>query len=148
MTIDRTQGDIKLILGEDGVDIDLRGGQPIMDTGIGNAVILSLLTEGGWAPDGLLEPTARFGGRFMAETRKPLQASRLAALQNAAIADLEWMMAEGVASNIQVIVRNPEHRRLEVAVMVWPPGQDAQVVLLSKYGQNWTSQELDPNALR
>ena len=45
MSFDAYQGDPKVFIDEDGAYLIFRNGQPVMDAGVENATIMSLLTE-------------------------------------------------------------------------------------------------------
>ena len=47
--IDPYQGDPKIILTENGATLKFVGGQPVMDRGLENFALISLLTKTGWA---------------------------------------------------------------------------------------------------
>jgi hypothetical protein len=45
---DRTQGDPKITMENDGADLVFRGGQPVMDSGLENAILISLFSGAEW----------------------------------------------------------------------------------------------------
>jgi phage gp46-like protein len=142
----KTVGDPEMVLTPDGMDLVYKGGQPVMDGGIGNAVLVTLLSEE-WVANPLVRSPMRLGGKFLEATKKAITVSALNEMRVAAIADLQWMIDEKVASKIDVVVSNPKHDRIEVVVIVKPPAGDLKILQISKYGPNWVSQALDPRSL-
>lgn len=140
MPASRTQGDLKLLLTEEGVDLDFNGGQPTMDPGLGTAVILTLLSASGWAGNALLPASQQVGGNFEEVINQPLQLSTLVKAENTAKTDLEWLIKAGVAEDVRVTVSNPVDNFIEVVVLVIPPGGSAQEIQLTKNGENWILQ--------
>jgi len=146
---DRFEVDPKLTLDENGADLTFEGGQPVMDAGLENAALISLLSEPGWFGNAFFDdPDERVGSRFLAETRKPLSIDSVNAIRKAALADLDWIVKSSLASEVQAIVRNPEAKKIETIVIIRPPGKDIQALVLEKNGINWINQTIDPANLR
>ena len=145
MVIERYQGDPRIVIDEDGADLDIQAGQPVMDRGIENSVLLSLFTEADWIGNTLVDkPTQRFGGKFLKAVLQPITATALTDIRNAALSDLEWMIETGLAEEIDVNVRNPQSNKLKVLLVVKPPKSDLEVFLLTNNGLLWVSQTIDP----
>lgn len=143
----RTQGDPKIYLDEDGADFDIRGGQPIMSSGLGNAVILSLFTKGDWVGNYLTNtPNEKFTGKFEEALKLSVTVSNLAKIRDAALKDLAWLTGSGVASDIRINVKSPSHNRLDVEIQITAPGGNIEKFQLSKYGENWIAQAKDEEA--
>jgi len=142
---DLYQGDPRLVLGNDGVDLPFRGGQPIMDQGWENAVLISLFTREGFYGNIFAETDSqRIGARFEDELEKPLTVAQITKIQDAGQKALQWLIDDGYASRIIVQPTNPTSYRVEVFVLIEPQGQDIQILLLKKNGLNWIAQKLDP----
>lgn len=144
MAYDRTQGDPKVKIDGDGADLVFRGGQPVMDSGLENAVLISLLSGSEWFGNAFASPTSRIESRFYQLSLKPITASRLAELERAAKADLKGLVSQGVIAEPAVRASNPTGDRILVEIAVSPPGRTAEVILLSRYGGNWSVQTTNP----
>lgn len=146
MVDERTQGDVRFYLTQEGMDIDLTGGQPNMVQGLANAVIISLLTEDNWPGAALLQPNERPTGNFMRESQKAITVSMLARAESAARKDLQWMVDDGLAKSVDVRVYAPAATRLNLDVVVTPPNSDPEAFQFSRYAGSWTSQKTDSEA--
>lgn len=144
MTYDRTQGDPKITLDADGADLVFLGGQPVMDSGLENAVAISLLSGASWFGNAFFQPGSQIKSRFYTLSLKSITVSRLAELENAAKADLAPLVAQGVIADPVVRVSVPSGTRLEASITISPPGADAVTILLSRYGANWAVQTTNP----
>jgi len=143
--IDRYQGDPKIFITVDGAEMVVQGGQPIMDGGLENAALISLLTDEGWYGNYLIDdPNQHVGSRFLKTIKGVVTLTMLVDSTNAMGQALQWMLDSGIASEITPIVRNPEGTMLEAEVVIEPPGRDAQKLLFTKNGSNWIVQKLDP----
>jgi len=145
MVIDRFQGDPRVVIDEDGADLEIQAGQPVMDRGIENSVLLSLFTASDWVGNTLVEkPTQKFGGKFLNAVKQPITATALTDIRNAVLSDLNWMIETGLAEDIDVQVTNPQSTKLKVLLVVKPPKSDLEVFLLTNNGLLWVSQSIDP----
>ena len=145
MVIDRFQGDPRIVIDEDGADLEIQAGQPVMDRGIENSVLLSLFTASDWVGNTLVEkPTQKFGGKFLNAVKQPINATALTDIRNAVLSDLNWMIETGLAEDIDVQVTNPQATKLKVLLVVKPPKSDLEVFLLTNNGLLWVSQSIDP----
>ncbi len=147
--INRFDGDPKITIDEDGADLVFQAGQPVMDRGIENAVILSLFTEADWIGNTLVtRPTQKFGGRFLKAIKQPITVSALNDIRSAALSDLNPLIEIGLFEEIDIAVRNPESKKLSVLIVVKPPSSDLEVFLLTNNGLLWTFQTVDPASAR
>lgn len=144
MAYDRTQGDPKIAMLDDGADLVFLGGQPVMDSGLENAVLISLFSGAEWFGNAFAQPSARIESRFYPLTLKAITLSRLAELERAVKADLSSLVAQGVIAEPAVRVSNPSGERLVVAITISPPGAETETILLSRYGANWSAQTTNP----
>jgi phage gp46-like protein len=101
-----------------GADFKYISGQPLMDTGLHNSVILSLLTETGWGGNVFLPPESRIGSDFVKLCRGTITLSRLADIENAAVRALQSKLFPQVSAT----ARNPSGDRLEVNIKIGPGG--------------------------
>ena len=145
MVIERFQGDPRVVIDEDGAELEFQAGQPVMDRGIENAVLLSLFTASDWIGNTLAEkPAQKFGGKFLKSIKQPITASALADIRSAVLSDLKWMIDTGLAAEIDAQVTNPESTNLKVLLVVKPPKSELEVFLLTNNGLLWVSQTIDP----
>ncbi len=148
MAYDRTQGDPKINIDEDGADLVFRGGQPIMDSGLENAVLISLFSGAQWFGNAFSLPSSRIESRFYPLSLKPITVSRLAELERAAKADLKGLVSAGAIADPFVRASNPSGDQILVEITISPPGAEAETILLSRYGGNWSVQTTNPASAR
>lgn len=144
MAYDRTQGDPKITMENDGADLVFRGGQPVMDSGLENAVLISLFSGAEWFGNAFAQPSARIESRFYPLSLKAITGSRLAELERAVKADLKSLVEQGVIAEPVVRVSNPSGERLLAEITIAPPGGTAETIRLSRYGANWSVQTTHP----
>ena len=142
---DRFQGDPKLVLDENGADIIVRGGQPIMDQGLENAVLISLHTREGWCGNVLMrEPSQQLGAKYEEALLQPITRTSLNNVRNAAIKALQWLMDSKIASRVEALVKNTTGARIESLILIAPFAGNVLALLDTKNGLNWISQIYDP----
>jgi phage gp46-like protein len=144
MAYDRTQGDPKITIDSDGADLVFKGGQPVMDSGLENAILISLFSGAEWFGNAFASPSSGIESRFYPLTLKPVTASRLAELERAVKADLKGLVAQGAIADPAVRASNPTGDRLFIEITISPPGAKAETILLSRYGANWSVQTTHP----
>ena len=136
---DRFQGDPALTLGNDGSTLTFRGGQPIMDQGLENQVQISLFTADGWPGNFLLGPDNQIGSDFEATAQAAFTVASLARVEQSA----KSALAAPIFGVIEALAVNPKSWRLDVGIIVGPPG-DRDTILLTRNGQNWINQATNP----
>lgn len=137
-------GDPRLWLDENGSNIIFRGGQPIMDAGLENAVLISLFTRKGWAGNALFPiESQKIGSDYELAHEQPIQLQTLNDVRNAAEAALAWMLPV-MARTIDITVTNPSSIRIQTNIVITPPGASLIEIQLTKFGNNWIAQTLDP----
>ena len=142
---DRYQGDPRIIVTEDGTTIEYQGGQPVMDGGIENAIVLSLFVTQGWPCNILFgKPEEKLGSDFMLEMKKSITLETLNSAADAAKKSLQWMVDVGLASEIQAAASNPSYNRVDVRIFIKYPGSDIDEFLASRNADNWLFQKDDP----
>jgi len=142
---DRFQGDPKMILTEDGADLVFKAGQPVMDQGLENAAFISLFTEPGWCGNVLFEDEVQKIGSLYEQTgRQPITLTNLNDMRDSSQNALAWMIPENLAARVESNSANPTGELRVTEILIEPPGQDVQTLLLTKYGENWINQSLDP----
>jgi len=143
------EGDPKMILTENGSDIPFKGGQPTMDRGLENAVMISFFTRPGWWGNKLMrKPEQKIGSNVEEQAQKPINLDAINDMRSAMDRAVEWMTNTRVASEIENRVSNPRNNNLRAVSLIKPPDRDVQLILLNKYGDNWINQKIDPAYLR
>ena len=122
-------------------------GQPAMDRGgLVNSTFILLLTEANW-PGNYLETDQRKrldAGRFLNAVKQPITRSGLNDIRMAAEADLAPLLRDGRAKEILVNVTNPVGDQIAVEITLTPPSRDPEKLRLTRAGQRWLLQILDP----
>ncbi len=143
--IDPYEGDPKLILGLNGSTIKVVGGQPVMDRGLENFAIISLLTKPGWVGNFFIRDDAeKIGSDFEDTALETRTLSSLRAIEDSA----ERALSSPLFEDIDVDVRNPESAFIEVDILLKLPNQDTRRLKLSKNSANWESQAVEPASRR
>lgn len=133
----RFQGDPKLFLTPDGVDLHFVSGNPIMDAGFENQVMISLFTKSGWWGNSLISNAdQQIGSDFEEKAKGPITLKKLSEVEQNAKRVLKYR----AFGDIQVTVTNPESQRLDMAILISPPGEDVQQLRLTRNAQNWQNQ--------
>lgn len=144
-------GEPRLIMTGDGVDWEIRGGQPVMDAGLENWVFYVLFTRSGWWGNNVINGQYRHGEdcEFDDVTEQPLSRSMLIDSENEARRGLKQLVDKGVASEIVAeITPRQAGIGIDFTIEVHSPDADASVILLQKYGLNWQRQIDDPSSER
>ena len=135
------EGDPKLTLDENGSELKFVGGQPVMDRGLENLALISLFTKPGWVGNDLFsDPEQKIGSNFEESANQPINVNALNDIRDAALKAL----TDPIFGNITVNVTNPNGYKIDVQIIIEPPGKDIQELLISKNGINWQSQAIDP----
>ena len=139
--IDRTQGDPRLVLTENGSKIVYKGGQPILDQGVENLALISLFTRRGWAGNILFkDPLQKIGSDFVEAGLEPITLGSLNNVRDAAVKALDHPLF----GLVDVMVSNPTSYQTKVDIILKPPGEDIKTLTLVKNGLNWIVQTTDP----
>jgi phage gp46-like protein len=145
MTFDRFQGDPRLILDENGSTIKVTGGQPIMDQGLENVPIIRLFTAPGWWGNFLFRNNSQqIGSDFEEVAREAATIEGLNRTESAAKVALAPMIDDGLAKDTIVKAKNPSGNRLDMGVLIQPPGRDFLALLATRHGSNWIAQKQYP----
>lgn len=149
MPFDHYQGDPRLSIEENGATLTFKGGQPVMDQGLENVPLIDLFTKKGWWGNELFEnPDERIGSDFEEVAREPATLTAILDTETTAKAALQHMIDTGLAKSVLVRARNPEGGRVEVAILIEPPGKDLLALLATKHGVNWIAQKEYPASER
>ena len=133
--VDLYGGDPRLSLSPDGADLTYNGGQPVMDSGLENYVLISLFTRPGWCGNLLLAPAQRIGSDFEEACNLPITLTGLADIANAAERALKGPLFPAVT----VTVTNPRTNWLSIVITL-----GGRTVTLDRQGLLWQSQADDP----
>ena len=126
--------DPRLILSADGSRLQFTGGQPLLDHGLENLVMISLFTSQGWVGNRFMK--SAIGSDFEAACNQPITLQSLSVIRNAAVRAL----ALTILGKVTVIVTNPTGNNLQVHISV----ERAGAVTLSRDNGNWSFQVSDP----
>jgi hypothetical protein len=138
---DPYQGDPKIILTEDGATLKFVGGQPVMDRGLENFALISLLTKEGWVGNYFIRDEAdKLGSDFLEVSAGARTLSSLRRVENSG----ERALKSPLFESVQVSASNPVSDFLDVAALVKPPNQDEMKLKLTKNSANWQSQAVEP----
>lgn len=142
---DRFQGDPRIILTPDGSTLKFKGGQPVMDAGLENYVLIALFTHPGWCGNVLFDnPSQKIGSDFEETNELPITISNNEIVREAAIRALGNMQTDGLAESVVVEVTNPFGSARQTKILITPPGGNVRELLLTKNGLNWLAQANDP----
>jgi hypothetical protein len=134
------QGDPYITLTDNGAELTFLGGQPIMSQGVENQSTLSLFTEEGWPGNHLLDDDQKIGSDFEATARKPITLTSLALVERSA----ENALQADLFGTVRAVASNPQSWQQDVTIRIEPPGSDPDTILLTKNGQNWINQAVNP----
>ena len=145
MSINRYEGDPKIVVTENGADMLWRGGQPVMDQGTENPALMRLFTKTGWVGNFFIrDVNQQVGTDFQDTAQSTITVSSLVTIQDAADKALQNLVDSGMASKIITRAANPTGKITEVAALIQPPGKDIEVLLVTKFGSKWIAQKEDP----
>lgn len=140
----RFQGDPAVNIDDGGAKIYFRGGQPEMDHGLHNAVLISLFTKPGWWGNVLESEESKKIGSTVEEPRTIIDIQTLNDYEDAINLALQWMIDVNLASRIDITVTNPYLNQIQAEINIHPPGQDIETFIFLKYGTNWIEQAFNP----
>ncbi len=142
---DYFQGDPKLFLGPDGSYLEFNGGQPVMDQGLENLVLISLFSGKGWVGNYLFnDPKQKIGSDFETAVNQTITLNSLNRVRLAA----KQALNDPAFGNVEVSVSNPTGYRIDITIQIKPPGQNVKELLLTKNGLNWFFQITNPASMR
>jgi len=134
-------GDPKIYIDENGSFLNFVGGQPVMDSGLENAAVISFHTRQGWSGNSLFPNKINKVGSDVEETAdKSITRQSILDLIDAAENSVSWMVENNIASKIVIDINNPNSNRVNMTALISQPGRDANAILLTKNGLNWMQQ--------
>jgi hypothetical protein len=130
------EGDPRIIFADNGADLDYRGGQPVMDTGVENTALISLFTKPGWAGNIFAPPENHIGSDFEDTCRGSITLQRLNDIENAA----ERALTSKTFPQVDIDVVNVSQDNLKVNAAISPGG----ALSLVREGALWKNQASNP----
>jgi phage gp46-like protein len=112
-----------------------------MDQGLENQALISLFTRPGWAGNVFFaDPNQKIGSDFIDAANQPITLQSLTDVEQAAVRALQ----SPAFGRVTVTVTNPYSDRLNVEILIEPPGQDSRTIILTRNGLNWQAQADNP----
>ena len=144
MIFNRFQGDPAIKITESGAIMKFIGGQPVMDQGLENAIIISLFTKKGWWGNTLFIDENKKIGSDYEQVRITIDVRTINETRDEADIATKWMKDVKLASKIDITVTNPFANRIKTQLIIYSPGKDIQELLFFQNGINWLSQAKNP----
>ncbi|MCP4745029.1 MAG: hypothetical protein GY874_02655 [Desulfobacteraceae bacterium] len=139
---DLTQGDPKLTLTADGADLTFIGGQPVMERGLVNLVLISLFTRRTWCGNALTDdPAQKIGSDFEQAVDQPITLSALNEIRDAA---QKAIMANEEVKSAEARVTNPESHFIRVELLIRTKLGQA-CISLEKDDRGWAVYDPNPD---
>ena len=139
------QGDPAFKITEDGSILKFVGGQPIMDQGFENTVLISLFTKRNWPGNVLArKDSEKIGSDFEDSHNQPVNLKGLNARRDAARKALQWAIDQGIFRDVVVNVTNPKGSIIIVNIRITPPYGENVDLNIENSGPNWKFQKDNP----
>lgn len=150
MIYNRYAGDPAVTITESGAKMKFINGQPVVDQGLENAVLISLFTRRGyWGNSLISEESKKIGSDVEVTALEPIVSIQSVNNMTDAIdRALKWMTDTKLSQDNEITVTNPSSNNLKATIKITPPGRDSQTLLFLKNGLNWIGQALNPAAER
>jgi len=134
---DYFQGDPKLFIGSDGAYIIYVNGQPIMEQGIENQILIALFTQPGWCGNALLKnENHKIGSDFMDAHIQPINMSTLNSIRLAA----QRALKSDIFGDVSVLVENPVANKVRTTITVRSKFYEPKQLIVIKFGMDWVIQ--------
>lgn len=142
------EGDLRLIMSDDGAELAIENGLILPEKGFDTSVLISLFggniedsgkveNKNGWWGNYSLGGE-KIQSRFQAITNgQPLTVASAKEAINAAKLDLNWLISEGVADDIELSGYIAGTKRFELTVMLIKDGTD---IYNNKFAVNWEAE--------
>lgn len=146
MIYNRYAGDPAVTITPDGAKMKFINGQPVMDQGLENAVLISLFTKKGYWGNALItEESKKIGSDVEVTALEPIVSIQSVNNMTDAIdRALKWMTDTKLSQENEITVTNPSSNNLKATIKITPPGRDSQTLLFLKNGINWIGQAHNP----
>lgn len=138
-------GEPRFILGANGVTIEFKGGQPVMDAGLENSVLFSLHTLPGWWGNYVIGQEHKIGeSDYDKLATQSITRTALLNGEKDARKALNWLISSGLATSIDVEITNYAGFGVKSAIDIHRgTGNDFSLLFLTN-GANWVRQMEDP----
>ena len=146
MIYNRYAGDPAVTITPDGAKMKFINGQPVMDQGLENAVLISLFTKKGYWGNALItEESKKIGSDVEKTALEPIVSIQsINNMTDAIDKALSWMTDTKLSKDNEITVTNPSSNNLKATIKITPPGRDSQTLLFLKNGINWIGQAHNP----
>lgn len=146
------QGDPKIYLKAEGSYLKFVNGQPIMDAGLENRVVIPLFTRRRsktekklWVGNLVFDNQEyHMGTDFEEGFEAPITVGLIEAQEKQAAKALQSMIDTNLASEIEIEIVNPTGYRLDMNILIRPPNLPESELVLIQNGANWIIQDQDP----
>ena len=126
------EGDPKLFLEINGATLNYNDGQPDMEQGLENQILLSLFTKEGWCGNIFLPPENRVSSDFERKCSVAINLSGLADIEDSAVRAL----TSKAFPYVDVTAKNQSSNNLRVDIIV----RDGMNMSLTREGALWRNQ--------
>lgn len=138
-------GEPRLCLVEGGTTWDVRGGQPVMDAGHENGVLISLLTKANWWGNYVLENKYRLpDSNFDNLMEGPIIRSTLIDSEKEVVRVLQYLVEQKVVSKITASIYLDSTGAPVANIEIHGIEGTIETFYLRKHGLNWIRQVTDP----
>jgi len=139
------EGDPKIYIDENGASLVFKGGLPVMDGGLENAVIISLFTKKGWFGNSFFtNQSEKIGSDFEETVKGTINRFYFTRVEKSIDNALQWMIDKEIVSKIEKLVSNPSINQTEIIIKLFPPSGNEIELLLLQNGMNWIFQTTNP----
>jgi len=135
-------GDLKLIPTDDGGDILLQNGQPVMEQGLSTAVYITLFS-GDWWANAVSEEAEKLGSELETVFSRTLSNQTRLDAEEYARQALKWMLDSGIAVSIEVEATILAGGTLGLSVRITQPDETVEEL---RYQVNWANQQINMGA--
>ena len=140
----RFAGDPAVQITDNGASMTFKGGQPVMDQGIENAVLISLFTKPGYWGNALeTEDSKKIGSNFE-QIRTVVDLDTITEITQDAEDALSALQESGLIEDIDVTITNPYTDQIYANIKIYPPGEDLYNFIFTNNGASWIGQKYYP----
>jgi hypothetical protein len=136
------EGDPKMFLTVDGMDLNFVEGVPLMEAGLENVAIITLGTEANFA----LNKVARngyeaVGSTFIEESKKAITANQIRIVEDAAERGFDFAVESGLIKAALAELVYAESVGYQIRITLTPPTGADTILVYSRNGENWVYQQ-------
>lgn len=132
------EGDPKLYLEENGSYLDFRSGQPIMEKGIENAILIILFSDSDWYGNSFFSD--KVGSSFLKSLEGPLTVNKIAQIEVDGIAALQPLVESSAISELNFSISVISSLQLRITILIKRPNKPISELVLLRNGVNWIFQ--------